>query len=276
MSLFVRRSALAAAALSALSLSACGGNVSLPNAGGAQALARHSSQSPRDASEPPATNPYPFAQGDVFNYAYTDTLETTTPGQPAVKSYINGTTTLTINGTQSFDGQNWTELTEVFDYTDTNSQKQTTATGTLTTDYFRNFVQNGNVLDYLQAGYTTLNQETDADGTTIDGTTTFTYASPYLIDIIPETKGAKWSEGIPDTESGKTVTTKSGSTETESYSFTRNADSSYTRTAQFAFSSGGKYSETDTQMPTAAPKTSIISRPTIPRTGRRPGRLRRR
>lgn len=247
MSTFLRSTAfLAAAGLPVLVLAGCGGTPSLPASTGSQSLAARQNQSDRsDRSAPPVTNPYPFAQGDVFNFNYADSLVTTTGGTPT-KSYVDGTDTLTINGSESFDGGTWTELTEVFAYTDYNSAKQSTATGTLTTDFYRNFVQNGDVLDYLQAGYTTSNQESDANGTTIQGTTDYTYGTPYEIDAVPETKSS-WKEPLQNTETGQTITTpKSGSTETLTYSFTRNADLSYTRNAQFVYSPGGTYTETDT------------------------------
>jgi hypothetical protein len=246
-----------AALLSLCALSACAGGSSLPGGfiapGGGSAAGGGAAQTlgwgRRDAgaagAQPSITNPYPFTQGDVFNYVYAETDTTTTPGQPAVKSYVDSTVSETVGASMEFNGRQWTQCAEVSNYTDKNSAHQTTATGTLTTDYYRNFVQNGNVLDYLMGGYTTSDQKTESNGTTVAATTNFDYASPYLIDIIPEAKGS-WKEDIANTETGKTVTTTGSSTETVTFSFTRNSDQSYTREASFAFSGGGTYSETDT------------------------------
>jgi hypothetical protein len=235
------------AVASACALAACGGGASLPGpSGSTAALGRSAAQSARDAQAgPPLTNPYPFAQGDVFNFDYAENISTTTGGQPAVKSSVTGTDVLTINGTESFDGGKWTELTEVLNYTDLNGSGQTTASGTETTDFYRNFVPDGKVLDYLQAGLTTAGQESESNGDTIATSTTYTYASPYLIDIVPETKGS-WNEDLANTQSGQTTTTTSAYTEVLNFTFTRNTDLSYTRQLQFAYTPGGDYTETDT------------------------------
>ena len=234
-----------AAAFSLIALSGCAGGSSLPGGGTAQTLGRAQRDARSTGAQPDITNPYPFTQGDVFNYAYAETDTTMSPGQPAVKSYVDSTVSETVGASTEFNGQQWTEFAEVSNYTDKNSAHQTTATGTLTTDYYRNFVQNGNVLDYLMGGYTTSDQKTESNGTTVAATTDLDYASPYLIDIIPETKGS-WKLDTANTETGKTVTTTGSSTETVTFSFTRNADQSYSRQASFAFSGGGTYSETDT------------------------------
>jgi hypothetical protein len=106
-------------------------------------------------------------------------------------------------------------------------------------------VKNGKVLDYLTGGETTSNQETEANGTTIAGTTALDYPAPFLLDIVPETKGS-WKEEIANAQSDKTVTTTGSSTVTVGASFTRNSDLSYLRSLTFAYSQGGNYTETDT------------------------------
>jgi hypothetical protein len=226
----LRFAALAAvASLSTFALSGCGGSPALPNAGGAQALGNRQSQSSSSSNRtnPPVTNPYPFTEGDVFNYAYNDTLTTTTSGSP-VKSYVSGTVALTIGPVETFDGQQLTQLTEVYAYTDSDSSHKTTATGTLTTEYYREFQPVNGGLDYVTFGNTTSGNESDTDGTSIVSSTSLTYDAAFLLDVIPEVKSS-WADEIPNSQSGSTATTTSGSTETINYTFTRNSDLSYSR-----------------------------------------------
>jgi len=230
----VRFPVLSAAALSAFALSGCGGaNLSLPASGGAQGVGARSARGAQAGPQvSQVTNPYPFAQGDVFDYNYAKTTVTTTGGSSAT-TYDDGTTVVTIEGQQQFDGQELTEVSEVYTYVKSNGSKQKTASGTLTTDYYREFASANGGLDYLQYGYTTAENETETDGSSIASSTLYTYTDPLLIDVIPEVK-SNWKLDIPNTQSGNETTTASGGSSTgNSYTFTRKSDLSYDRTTDF-------------------------------------------
>ena len=234
MSASVRFPVLSAAALSAFALSGCGGgNFSLPASGGAQGVGARSARGAQAGPQvSQVTNPYPFAQGDVFDYNYAKTTVTTTGGSSAT-TYDDGTTVVTIEGQQQFDGQELTEVSEVYTYVKSNGSKQKTASGTLTTDYYREFASANGGLDYLQYGYTTAENETETDGSSIASSTLYTYTDPLLIDVIPEVK-SNWKLDIPNTQSGNETTTASGGSSTgNSYTFTRKSDLSYDRTTDF-------------------------------------------
>ena len=235
---------------SSLALSACGGTT-LPagSAAGSPASLDASARRGASASAHAAgvSNPYPFAQGDSFVYAYSLTHSTKPPGKPLDKDYTTGTITTTIGGTQTFDGKQLTDVNSVFDYTNTNSTHNSTGTGTLTTDEYETFAATkSGGLDYETFGDTTSGTSSDTDGNSSVTSSTLTYGGPFLIDVLPETKSI-FKEEIGYTRTADDKTTKKGVTTDDQSSFTQNADGSYTRSITRTTPGKATYQETDTQ-----------------------------
>jgi hypothetical protein len=236
-------SASIAAAACALALGGCAGRGSLPaGTTGSQSLDAASVH-----GKPPVTNPYPFTQGDVFNYDYATTTSTKTTGGGTVKTTRKGTSTQTVEGQVKYAGQTLTDLHEADAYTDDDSSKKQIDSGTLTSDHYRTFLTgSGGSLQYVSWGDQSTDDLTESDGTTVDTTTGYTYDAAYVIDYIPETKQT-WDPEIPHVENGSTVTTSGSVVVTTSYDFTRNSDLSYVRDYTYQKTGEGEFKETDTE-----------------------------
>lgn len=161
-----------------------------------------------------APNPYPTTPGETYDDNY-DLVVSTKPGKTVT---TKGTSTLTLGAATTFNGYPAFQYTAVLNYTKTNG-----ATGTTTTNNYRNFVGNY----FYQYGDTTNGTET-LNGVTTTSSSTETYASPFILDILPEKNGNKVTEPYAYTVDSTTSSTSNGSTNTTTSTFTRNADGSST------------------------------------------------
>jgi hypothetical protein len=203
--------------------------------------------SPGAASPGAISNPYPFVQGDVFKYAYSQTDTTKSSGSTVV-SYVEGTVVSTVGPMKSFDGHKLTDFGEVFTYTNSDSGHTTTGTGKETTDRFRTFATGEkSTLDYESYGDKHSLTENDTDGDSESQTGTYTYGGPFWIDILPETKNASWVEETANTQVDDTTRVTSGVTDKETETFKEQTDGSYGRDYTSQKTGEGQYVETDTQ-----------------------------
>jgi len=191
--------------------------------------AEHQAQNGAQHASPQSTpaNPYPFTQGDTFNYTYNAAHSVKQPGKGLVKSSTTGTIVTTIGAVTTFNGHQATDVNNVLSYTNTNNGNQVTATGTTTTDDYEAFVPTNGLLDYDLYGSTLSGSESDTTGLTRTSSDTLTYGSPFLLDRLPETKGDLWREATGYSLQSQVATTNGGVTTTETSTYTRNPDGSY-------------------------------------------------
>ena len=163
----------------------------------------------RPGGAPP--NPYPTTPGAT----YQDNYELSTSSKPGKTVVSKGTVTLTIGAATTFNGYPAVDYHSVLNYTKTNG-----ATGTTTTDTYRNFVGDY----YYKYGDDESGSETLA-GVTTTSSSTQTYGSPFILDILPEKNGNKATEPGAYTMSSSISSTGSGGT-SSSTSYSRNNDGS--------------------------------------------------
>ncbi len=229
--------AFGASALAACSgMQSAGVPIAPPQAPAQQAVlqtqsAEHQVQNGAQHASPQSTpaNPYPFTQGDTFNYTYNAAHSVKQPGKGLVKSSTTGTIVTTIGATTTFNGHQATDVNNVLSYTNYNNGNQVTATGTTTTDDYEAFVPTNGLLDYDLYGSTLSGSESDTNGLTRTSSQTLTYSSPFLLDRLPETKGDVWHvvPGSKYTLQSQVATTNGGVTTTETSTYARGANGSY-------------------------------------------------
>ena len=231
---------------SAFALSACGGSNTTPSPAIANAMGTRSANSARHGGS--TSNPYPFAQGDTFAYAYALTHSAMPAGKPLEKDYTNGTIATTIGGQASFDGKQLTDVNAVFTYTTSDNHHKSTGSGTHTTDTFETFAaaKNGG-LDYETYGNSLAGSSSNSDGSSSTTTSTQTYGGPFVFDELPEAKSASWKDEIAYTLVSDTKTDKGGVTTDDQSSYTRNEDGSFTRSVTRSTPGSPTYTEQDTQ-----------------------------
>ena len=191
------------------------------------------------------SNPYPFAQGDSFTYAHRESHSEEEPGKPLTKVSTTGSTTETIGATTSFDGRQLTAVANVLTYTSVSNHGVTTTGSTSTTDY-ETFAAVKSGLDYENFGSTVSGNSNSSTGVTTTSASTTTYAGGYLLNEIPELRGASWNDEIGYTLSSQSSSTKAGVTTDGQTTFTRHENGTYTRTTT-STSGSVTTTETDTQ-----------------------------
>jgi hypothetical protein len=193
------------------------------------------------------SNPYPFAQGDTFDYAYVATHSVKAAGKPLNQTTTTGTIVTTIGATGSFDGQQLTDVKSVLTYQTSDPHKNVTASGTTTTDRYETFAQAGSGLTFETYGGPLSGSSTNSNGASVTSSSTTTYGAPFVLDEIPEIKNANWSEAIAYVLNAQTQTTLGGVTTTAQSTYTRNADGSYTRSLTRTTPGKATFSEQDAQ-----------------------------
>lgn len=193
------------------------------------------------------SNPYPFAQGDSFQYAYVGSHSSKPANKPLSKTSTTGTIATTIGGTVTFDGQQLTDVKSVFAYKSADPEHNLTTTGTTTTDQYETFAQAGNGLNYETYGGVIAGNSSNSNGETSTNNSTTTYGGPFILDELPEVKGAQWNEPIAYTLNAQSQTTKGGTTTNGQSTYTRNADGSYTRTVTRTTTGKPTYNEQESQ-----------------------------
>lgn len=174
-------------------LSACsgGGSSVAPNVA---ALGAGAAGTPSSAPTPAASpSPYPRTAGDTFVYsgqlqqAFQTFPEVVPPGTPAPEptslSTTNVTQTVTVKTNQSFNGTSG--LAQLHD-AETDALTSGLKTSTSTTDTYESVPQSGSTA-LLSYG----SQFADEAG----DTTSTLYAPPLVLDQLPQTPGARWSNG---------------------------------------------------------------------------------
>jgi len=254
----LRTGSAVAIGASVLFLAACaGGGFSPPTPGGAQALSHSRGGLAALTSSGTVPNPYPFTQGDQFNYSYNLTHSARKPGKPLNKSFATGTLVDTIGSNTTFNGQQAVDVSEVLSYTNTDNHHKRTGTGTNTTDDYENFVPNkSGGLNYVTYGWNLSGSSSNSDGSSSTTQQTVTYGGPFVLDILPETKNQSWKDEAAYTLQSQTQTTKNSVTTTDTSTYTRNANGSYTRTLARTSPSEPTYNQTDTQNSDASGSTT--------------------
>jgi hypothetical protein len=214
-----------------LFLTACGGGGSsgstIPVAPSLPAPAGSSGGS---ASPSPSGSPYPFADGDSLTYSgpLTQTFqnfpEVVPPGspdpEPTSVTTINVTQNVTVKSNQSFNGGSG-----LYDLhsAETDAYASGLKTTTSTTDTYENVAPNGANSQLLDYG----SKFVDEAGDSI----TTSYATASVLDQLPETPGAQWTnsaaasiqEAVAGNSNGSPVTVQR----------TINADGSYNETTTY-------------------------------------------
>jgi hypothetical protein len=199
-------------------------------AANASATAPANASAVASAVSGPVSNPYPFAQGDSFQYAYAASRSSERVGKPLNKTTTSGTLVTTIGGMVSFGGQQLVDVKQVLSYTDADASQKTTAAGTTSSDRYETFAQAGNGgLLYQTYGGAISGKSSNSAGDSLVSASTTTYAGPYVLDQLPEAKKATWNDLLGYTLTAQTQATASGLTTTGQSTYTRNADGSYTR-----------------------------------------------
>jgi hypothetical protein len=243
------RSALAAS-LAATLLAGCGGaGTSLPaSPPGAQFDARQTGAAP-DQSQA-ISNPYPATTGDVFVFAY-DESDAVKSGGTTTTTTVTGKDTVRVLGNKSFDGQSLMQFKENLTYTDKDANGNVLSTGTNSSDRFRQFasVNGGKNIDYYSYGDRHTYVEKDADGSTLheSGLNNYGASTPYILDILPETKGQSWNPEIGFLNTFTTKKVKAGVTTTDTEKYTLKDDGSYERDFTSSTPGDGEFKETDIQ-----------------------------
>jgi hypothetical protein len=244
---FQRAAILASSSLAVLALAGCGAVTSGALPGGSPNASTAVQRAPGGVSPGAISNPYPFVQGDVFKYAYSETDTTKSSGSTVV-SYVDGTTVATVGPMKTFDGHKLTDFNEVYTFTDSDSGHTTTATGKETTDRFRTFATGEkSTLDYESYGDKHVLTVNDTDGDSESQTGSYTYGGAFWIDVLPETKNDSWVEETANTQINDTTRVTSGVTDKETEKFTEQTDGSYVRDYTSQKTGEGQYVETDTQ-----------------------------
>ena len=180
-----------------LFLPGCGGGSGGSNTLPSQIGQSSSTPTPAPASAPtPAVSPspYPHTEGDVFVYggtltqAYQSFPEVVAPGTPAPEptsvTTQNVTQTVTVRANQSFNGGSGLfdmHSAEIDSYA--SGLKSTTST----TDTYEAIAQAGSSSQLVSYG----TQFTDEAGDSM----TVSYAPQIILDQLPHTPGAQWSNG---------------------------------------------------------------------------------
>ena len=116
-------------------------------AANASATAPANASAVASAVSGPVSNPYPFAQGDSFQYAYAASRSSERVGKPLNKTTTSGTLVTTIGGMVSFGGQQLVDVKQVLSYTDADASQKTTAAGTTSCEYLAKHIGGkGNVV----------------------------------------------------------------------------------------------------------------------------------
>ena len=218
--------AIALASSCFLFLAGCGGGggSSVPTPSGASTATNTSATTP--APTPTPVPPlYPRAAGDTFAYsgqlqqAFQSFPEIVAPGtpspEPVATTTVNVAQTVTVSTNQTYNGTSGLVGLHV---AETDTQTSGLKTTTSTTDTYESLVQVGALTQLLSYGA----QFADEGG----DTTSTLYAPPLVLDQIPQTPGASWSNGPSATVDEAVAGDATGSPITVVR--TTNADGSYT------------------------------------------------
>jgi hypothetical protein len=200
----------------------------------------------KPAPQATASNPYPVAKGDTFAYAYAAQTGVRFGSNPETISRTAGTVTATILGSAVFNGAPHIDERSVFVYTFSDDNGKTTGAGKKTTDAYKSFDAAGSGLAYDLYGSVERGASKDSTGVTTTTTETVTYAEPFIIDQLPETAGASWSDAAGSTLDSEAIATSGSSTDKTVTTSRRIADGAYSRMVDY-HDAGTNYSVTKKQ-----------------------------
>jgi hypothetical protein len=173
--------------------------------------------------------PYPFAAGDIFTFSYQSTDSVTkTSGKPVVttQSYTE-TTTIMPPVNYAFPPSGGT----VTAYPVETRATSTGSAGALTLKLieYRNFVPSASGTNYVIYGYSDVSDLVESPTIALHESTVRVYDTPFVLDQLPETTAAGWSEPIAwkETVDNEYVTSQGGSNVLQSKFFGM-ANGSYT------------------------------------------------
>jgi hypothetical protein len=200
----------------------------------------------KPAPQATASNPYPVAKGDTFAYAYAAQTGVRLGSNPEQISRTAGTVTATILGSAVFNGAPHINERSVFAYTFSDDNGKTTGAGKKTTDSYKSFDAVGSSLDYDLYGSVERGASKDSTGATTTTTDTLTYAEPFVLDQLPETAGASWSDAAGSTLDSEAIETTGSATDKTVTTSRRLADGAYSRMVDY-HDAGTNYSVTKKQ-----------------------------